>query len=83
MLNMRKVKLEFIPDPDIFMFFGKCMRGRVSYISNRHGKANNNYVKEIHRILEFNQSQWLKPYVEFNTQNQLCFLPFFTLLYIK
>ena len=25
-------------------------------------------VKKIHRTLAFNQSQWLKPYVEFNTQ---------------
>ena len=22
----------------------------------------------MHHILEFNQSQWLKPYIEFNTQ---------------
>ena len=26
--------------------------------------------KKIYRILEFNQSQWLKPYVEFNTQKR-------------
>ena len=26
-------------------------------------------TKKIHHVLEFNQSQWRKPYVEFNTQN--------------
>ena len=25
-------------------------------------------LKKIHLILEFNQSQWLKPYIEFSTQ---------------
>ena len=28
-------------------------------------------VKQIHHVLEFNQSQWLKPYVEFNTQKRI------------
>ena len=27
--------------------------------------------KKIHLILEFNQSQWLKPYVEFNTLERI------------
>ena len=26
-------------------------------------------LKNVHRVLEFSQSQWLKPYAEFNTQN--------------
>ena len=28
-------------------------------------------LKKIHRILEFNQSQWLKPCMEFNTQKRI------------
>ena len=31
-------------------------------------KNTNKKLKKVHRISEFNQSQWLKPYVEFNTQ---------------
>ena len=28
-------------------------------------------LKEIHRVLEFSQSQWLKAYIEFNTQKRM------------
>ena len=45
MLNMTKVKLEFIPDPDMYIFFEKGTRGGVSYISNRYSKAKNRYLK--------------------------------------
>ena len=41
MLNMTKVELELISDPDMHWFFGKSMRGGVSYISKRHRKTNN------------------------------------------
>ena len=27
--------------------------------------------RKINRVLEFNQSQWLKPYVEFNAQKRI------------
>ena len=40
-----KVQLEFISDPDMFIFFEKGMKGGVSYISYRYSKANNKYWK--------------------------------------
>ena len=45
MLNMTKMELELIPDPDMNMFFEKGTIGEVPYISNRYNKANNNYLK--------------------------------------
>ena len=45
MLNMTKVKLELISDPDTYIFFEKGMAGGVSYVSNRYSKANNMYLK--------------------------------------
>ena len=45
MLKKTKVKLELIPDADMFIFFGKGKRDGVSYISNRYSKANSKYWK--------------------------------------
>ena len=45
MLNMTKVELELIPDPDMYIFFEKGTRDGVSYISNNYSKANNKYLK--------------------------------------
>ena len=28
-------------------------------------------LKKMHCVLEFNQSQWLEPYIEFSTQNRI------------
>ena len=44
-LNMTKVELELIPDPDMYVFLEKGTRGGDSYISNRYSKANNKYLK--------------------------------------
>ena len=35
MPNMTKVELELIPDPDMYIFFEKVIRGGASYISKR------------------------------------------------
>ena len=45
MLKMRKIKLELVTDPDMYIFFEKSTRGGISYISNRYSKTNNKYLK--------------------------------------
>ena len=40
-----KVKPELITDHHMYIFFKKGMRGGISYISNRYGKASNKYLK--------------------------------------
>ena len=45
LLKMTKIKLEFILDPHVYMFFEKGARGGLSYISNRFIEANNKYLK--------------------------------------
>ena len=45
MLKTTEIKLGFILNPDMYIFFEKGTRGRISYICNRYYKASNEYYK--------------------------------------
>ena len=46
LLKMTKTELELITDPDMLMLIKRGIRGGVSMVTTRHGKANNPYMKD-------------------------------------
>ena len=42
----------------------------VHYRNLKHYLSKGLILKKVHRILEFKQSNWMKPYIDFNTQRR-------------
>ena len=51
-LKVTKVKLELLSNMDMLLMVEKGIRGGVSMISNRHGKANNKYMGKSFKDIE-------------------------------
>ena len=59
MLKMTKINLDLISDIDMQLFVEKGLRGGISYIAHRHGKANNKYMKDYNENKESSYLMYL------------------------
>ena len=62
MLKMSGIELELISDIDMYLFIEKRVRGDISYIAKRYGKAINKYIK----CYDNKKPSKLNPYVDAN-----------------